>query len=51
MGQRAQNWLICALCPDCHRGPRGVHGDRQRLKAQKLDEWDLLAKTIEALNA
>jgi hypothetical protein len=27
-----------------------VHGDRQRLKAQKLDEWDLLAKTIEALN-
>jgi hypothetical protein len=50
MGQRAQNWLICALCPDCHRGPRGVHGDRQRLKAQKLDEWDLLAKTIEALN-
>lgn len=50
MGQRAPHWLAVPLCPDCHRGPRGVHGDRQRLKAQKLDEWDLLVKTIAALN-
>ena len=50
MGQRAQHFLGIALCPDCHLGKHGVHGDRQRLYAQKLDEIDLLARTIEALN-
>lgn len=50
MAQRAQNWLAVALCPDCHTGPQGIHGDRRLLKARKLDEMDLLAKTIEALN-
>lgn len=51
MAQRAQHWLAIALCPDCHTGPTGFHGNRQRLKAQKVDEMDLLARTIEALNA
>lgn len=50
MAQRAQNWLAIALCPDCHTGSQGIHGDRRLLKARKLDEMDLLAKTIEALN-
>ena len=49
MAQRAQHWLVIPLCPDCHRGPRGVHGDKTVLRAQKLDEMDLLAKTIEAM--
>ena len=51
MAQRAQNWLAVALCPACHTGSQGIHGDRRMLKARKLDEMDLLAKTIEALNA
>jgi hypothetical protein len=51
MAQRAQHWLTMPLCPDCHRGPRGVHGDKQRLYAQKVDELDLLARAIEALYA
>lgn len=51
MAQRAQNWLAVALCPACHTGSQGIHGDRRLLKARKLDEMDLLAKTIEALNA
>ena len=51
MAQRAAHWLCMPLCPTCHRGTHGVHGDRQLLKAQKLDEVDLLARTIEALNA
>lgn len=51
MAQRAQNWLAIPLCPPCHTGPHGFHGDRRLLKAQKVDEMDLLAKTIEALNA
>jgi hypothetical protein len=51
MAQRAQNWLVMALCPACHTGSTGFHGNRNRLRAQKLDEIDLLARTIEALNS
>jgi len=50
MAQRAQNWLVVPLCPTCHRGSQGIHGDRRLLKAQKLDEIDLLALTIERAN-
>ena len=24
------------LCPDCHRGPHGWHGDRRRWKDRKM---------------
>ena len=51
MAQRAQNWLSIALCPDCHTGSTGIHGNRQRMKLQRVDEMDLLSRTIEALNA
>ena len=51
MAQRAQNWLAVPLCPTCHTGSQGIHGDRRLLKARKLDEMDLLAMTIEAMNA
>ena len=51
MGQRAQNWLAIALCPSCHTGPRGIHGDKSVLRQEKLDEMDLLARTIERLNS
>ena len=50
MAQRAQNWLAIPLCPTCHTGPQGIHGDRRLLKARKVDEMDLLANTIERLN-
>lgn len=50
MAQRAKHWLVVPLCPSCHRGPHGVHGDKQLLKARKLDEMTLLAETIERLN-
>lgn len=51
MAQRAQNWLVVPLCPNCHRGARGFHGDRRLLKQAKVDELDLLAMTIERLAA
>lgn len=51
MGQRAQNWLAIAVCPSCHTGPRGIHGDKSVLRQEKLDEMDLLARTIERLNS
>ena len=49
MSQRASHWLTVPLCPDCHQGPHGIHGDRAMLRIRKLEELDLLAKTIEAL--
>lgn len=24
-------WLSIALCPECHRGPKGIHGDQTML--------------------
>jgi hypothetical protein len=51
MAQRASNWLTIPLCPDCHTGPRGIHGDKSILRTLKLDELDLLARAIEALEA
>ncbi len=32
-------------------GPRGIHGDKSVLRQEKLDEMDLLARTIERLNS
>ena len=49
MGQRASNYLTVPLCPDCHVGPKGLHGDRSLMRIRKLGELDLLAMTIEAL--
>jgi hypothetical protein len=49
-GQRASDYLTVALCPDCHQGPHGIHGDRSLLRIAKVEELDLLALTIEALN-
>lgn len=49
MSQRASNFLVVALCPACHRGPIGLHGDRSLLRIKKLEELDLLAMTIEAM--
>jgi len=47
--QRASDWLTVPLCPDCHRGPHGVHGDRALLRSARVTEMDLLADTIAAL--
>lgn len=49
MAQRASDWLTISLCPACHTGPRGLHGDRTRLLPGKNDEMKMLADTIERL--
>lgn len=49
MGQRASNWLTIPLCPSCHQGPKGVHGDRSMLRVMRKGELDMLAETIEKL--
>lgn len=50
MSQRASNWLTVPLCPDCHTGPNGLHGNKSLMRIQKIEEIDLLARTIEALH-
>lgn len=47
MSQRASHFLVIGLCPDCHRGPMGIHGDQTYLKVHKTDELKLLSMTIE----
>jgi len=49
MSQRASNWLTIPLCPSCHQGAAGVHGDRSMLRVMKKSELDLLADTYEKL--
>ena len=49
MSQRASNWLTIPLCPECHTGPNGIHGNKSLMRIQKIEEIDLLARTIEAL--
>lgn len=46
MAQRAANWLCVPLCPDCHTGKNGIHGDKTMMRIAKLDDIDLLAMTI-----
>lgn len=49
MGQRSGHYLTIPLCPDCHRGPAGVHGDQSMMKVMKVTELQLLEREIEAL--
>ena len=49
MSQRASNFLTVPLCPGCHTGQYGVHGDKSRMRARKQSELDWLADTIERL--
>lgn len=50
MAQRASDFLAIPACPEHHRGPRGIHGDRSVLRQIKADEPALLADVIELLN-
>lgn len=47
MGQRSSHWLVVPLCPSCHQGPTGVHGDQALLRIARVTEMDLLARTVE----
>jgi hypothetical protein len=51
LSQRASHFLTVPLCPECHRGPNGLHGlgTKGFYTRYNLDELDLLAMTIEAL--
>lgn len=40
------DWLTIPACIECHRGPRGIHGDRTYLRLLQMGEFDLLARTL-----
>lgn len=48
--ERASHYLTICLCPECHLGNNGVHGDKTLLRIAKVTELDLLALTIAALS-
>ena len=37
------------LCPDCHQGTNGIHGNKSYMRIRKLSELDMLANTIKQL--
>ena len=49
MAQRNSNFLVIPLCPSCHRGSKGIHGDRTAFLLGKNDEMSMLADTIERM--
>lgn len=42
-------WLSMPLCPACHRGPHGWHGDRLRWSLNKMTELKAINQTLERL--
>ncbi len=36
-----------SLCPDCHGGPMGIHGDKTLWRIHKMSELRALNKTLE----
>ena len=46
---QGQHYTCVPLCPDCHTGPNGIHGNKSFMRIRKLDELGMLATTIKAL--
>ncbi len=48
---KRDNLAFCTipLCPSCHTGPKGVHGDKTMLKISKKAELEHLSETLAKL--
>lgn len=44
--KQGRHFTTIGLCPDCHRGPMGIHGDRTMWRIHKMDEIDALNETL-----
>ena len=44
--QQGCHYTTVGLCPDCHRGPMGIHGDKTLLRIHKMDEIKALNETL-----
>lgn len=43
------HFATVGLCPDCHRGPLGIHGDKTLWRIHKMDEVKALNETLRRL--
>lgn len=49
-GKRGEvSWCCIPVCPDCHRGSQGIHGDKTMLRIAKKSELELLSETLERI--
>ena len=46
MSQRAGHFTAVALCMACHQGQKGIHGDRTLMRIYKVDEMELINRTV-----
>jgi hypothetical protein len=44
-----RQYVCVALCPDCHTGTNGLHGNKSYMRIKKLDELDLINITVKRL--
>ena len=44
--EQGLHFTVIALCPDCHTGPNGIHGDKTLWRIHKLDEIKALNETL-----
>ena len=42
-------WVSVGLCPDCHTGPMGIHGDKRLWRIHKTTEMQALNETLRRL--
>lgn len=49
--EQGAHFAVIALCPDCHRGPIGWHGDKTLWHIRKMDELKALNETLRGLAA
>lgn len=48
-GRKPSGWMTVPVCPPCHTGSQGIHGDRAMWKVMKQDELKALSETLEKL--
>ena len=48
-GRKSGAFTTIPLCPDCHQGSHGIHGNQAMLKLAKKTELELLGETIERI--
>ncbi len=50
MSQRAGNYLVIPLCPECHMGDFSIHKSKKQFEAIYGTELDMLNRTIGRLS-
>ncbi|MCK0507934.1 DUF968 domain-containing protein [Aromatoleum anaerobium] len=48
-GEKANDWLTLPVCPSCHTGTHGIHGNKSMLKLSGKSEHEHLGETLERL--